>query len=341
MARRVPDATRKILAVRLSSLGDIVHSMPGVAALRDAEPDAQIDWLVARTWAPILEGSPAADRLILFDKAPATRIAQTVRELQGNRYQVAVDFQGSYKSAILTRLSGASRRVGFDRASAREPGAAMFYSDRVRAGGPHRVQKNLSLSERLGAPPAAEPKFPFRIADAAKHSVWERLAALGTANFWVALPGGGWAGKLWPADRYGELSLEIERRLGLRALLIGGPGEQKLAEAAISAGKAAAPIRFPTTLPELMAGLAEARVVVGGDTGPLHLAAALGVPVVGLYGPTDPAQTGPYTKKSVVVRNARPEETSYRFSASPSRAMLSISVEQAVAAIARLRALAA
>ena len=314
MARRVPDATRKILAVRLSSLGDIVHSMPGVAALRDAEPDAQIDWLVARTWAPILEGSPAADRLILFDKAPATRIAQTVRELQGNRYQVAVDFQGSYKSAILTRLSGASRRVGFDRASAREPGAAMFYSDRVRAGGPHRVQKNLSLSERLGAPPAAEPKFPFRIADAAKHSVWERLAALGTANFWVALPGGGWAGKLWPADRYGELSLEIERRLGLRALLIGGPGEQKLAEA---------------------------RFVVGGDTGPLHLAAALGVPVVGLYGPTDPAQTGPYTKKSVVVRNARPEETSYRFSASPSRAMLSISVEQAVAAIARLRALAA
>jgi heptosyltransferase I len=332
---------RKILAVRLSSLGDIVHSMPGVAALRDAEPDAQIDWLVARTWAPILEGSPAADRLILFDKAPATHIARTVRELQGNHYQVAVDFQGSYKSAILTRLSGAGRRIGFDRASAREPGAAMFYSDRVRAAGPHRVQKNLSLSERLGAPAAAEPEFPFRIAEAAKHSVWERLAARGTANFWVALPGGGWAGKLWPAERYGELCLEVEQRLGLRALLIGGPGEENLAEAAISAAKASAPIRFPTTLPELMAVLAEARFVVGGDTGPLHLAAALGVPVVGLYGPTDPAQTGPYTKKSVVVRNARPEETSYRFSASPSRAMLSISVEQAIAAIARLRALAA
>jgi heptosyltransferase I len=332
---------RKILAVRLSSLGDIVHSMPGVAALRDAAPDAQIDWLVARAWAPILEGSPAADRLVLFDKAPASRIVQTVRELRANDYDVAVDFQGSYKSAILTRLSGAGRRVGFDRASAREPGAAIFYSDRVRAGGPHRVQKNLTLSERLGAPTAAEPKFPFRVADGTKHSVWERLAAQGTANYWVALPGGGWAGKLWPAERYGELCLAVERGFGLRALLIGGPGEEKLAEAAISAAKAAAPIRFPTTLPELMAVLAEARFVVGGDTGPLHLAAALGVPVVGLYGPTDPAQTGPYTKKAVVVRNARLEETSYRFSASPSRAMLSISVEQAIAAVARLRALAA
>jgi lipopolysaccharide heptosyltransferase I len=337
----VPDATRKILVVRLSSLGDIVHSLPGVAALREAAPGAQIDWLVARAWAPILEGSSAADRLILFDKAPATRIAHTVRELRANRYPAAVDFQGSYKSAVLTRLSGARRRVGFDRASAREPGASIFYTDRVRAGGPHRVQKNLSLAEALGAPAPAEPRFPFRVDLAARHSVWERLAEKGTANYWVALPGGGWAGKLWPPERYGELCLEVERKFGLRALLIGGPGEEKLAEAAIVSGKAAAPIRFSTTLPELMAVLAEARFVVGGDTGPLHLAAALGVPVVGLYGPTDPEQTGPYTTKSVIVRNARPEETSYRFSASPSRAMLSISVEQAAAAVARLRGLAA
>ena len=157
----------------------------------------------------------------------------------------------------------------------------------------------------------------------------------------MALPGGGWAGKLWPAERYGELCLEVERRFGFRALLIGGAGEEKLAQAAISAAKAAAPIRFPTTLPELMAVLAEARFVVGGDTGPLHLAAALGVPVVGLYGPTDPAQTGPYTRKAVIVRNARPEETSYRFSASPSRAMLSITVAQAFAAVEQLQGVAA
>ena len=288
---------RKILVVRLSSLGDIVHSLPGVAALRDAAPDAQIDWLVARTWAPILEGSPVADRLISFDQKPASGVIRAIRELRA--------------------------------------------ADRVRAGGPHRVQKNLSLSERLGAPVNAEPKFPFRVGVAAKHSVWERLAAIGTANYWVALPGGGWAGKLWPAERYGELCLAVEQRLGLRALLIGGPGEEKLADAAISAAKAAAPIRFPTTLAELMAVLAEARFVVGGDTGPLHLAAALGVPVVGLYGPTDPEQTGPYTRKAIVVRNAQPEETSYRFSASPSRAMLSITVEQAISAVERLRALPA
>jgi heptosyltransferase-1 len=261
--------------------------------------------------------------------------------LRANDYDTAVDFQGLYKSALLTLFSGAARRVGFDRLSAREPGAAIFYNDRVRAGGPHRVQKNLSLSERLGSPALAEPKFPFRVGDAAKYSVWERLAAQGTANYWVALPGGGWAGKLWPAERYGELCLEVEQRFGFRALLIGGAGEEKLAQAAISAAKAAAPIRFPTTLPELMAVLAEARFVVGGDTGPLHLAAALGVPVVGLYGPTDPAQTGPYTRKAVIVRNARPEETSYRFSASPSRAMLSITVAQALAAVEQLQGVAA
>ena len=332
---------RKILVVRLSSLGDIVHTLPGVAALRAVAPDAQIDWLVARTWAPILEGCPVANRLILFDQAPASGVVRTVRDLRANDYDTAVDFQGLYKSALLTLFSGAARRVGFDRLSAREPGAAIFYNDRVRAGGPHRVQKNLSLSERLGSPALAEPKFPFRVGDAAKYSVRERLAALGTANYWVALPGGGWAGKLWPAERYGELCLEVERRFGFRALLIGGAGEEKLAQAAISAAKAAAPIRFPTTLPELMAVLAEARFVVGGDTGPLHLAAALGVPVVGLYGPTDAAQTGPYTRKAVIVRNARPEETSYRFSASPSRAMLSITVAQALAAVEQLQGVAA
>jgi heptosyltransferase-1 len=332
---------RKILVVRLSSLGDIVHSLPGVAALRDAVPDAQIDWLVARTWAPILDGCPAANRSILFDQTPASGIIAKVRELRTEHYDAAVDFQGLYKSAILTLFSGARRRVGFDRLSAREPGAAIFYNDRVRAGGPHRVQKNLSLAERMGAPLGAEPTFPFRVSDAAAQSVRERLAAMGIENYWVALPGGGWAGKLWPADRYGALCREVEKRLGLRAIVIGGAGEEGLAEAAISAAAPAVPIRFPTSLAELMAVLARARFVVGGDTGPLHIAAALGVPVVGLYGPTDPAQTGPYTKRRVIVRNARPEETSYRFSASPSRAMLSISLEQTVAAVEQLQVLAA
>ena len=332
---------RNILVVRLSSLGDIVHSLPGVAALRNALPDAQIDWLVARQWAPILEGSPAANRLIYFDQKPLSRVVHSVRELWASRYDAAVDFQGLYKSALLTLSSGARRRVGFDRTSAREPGAAMFYSERVRAGGPHRVQKNLSLAEHFGARRVAEPKFPLRVAEAATRSVGERLAAQGITDYWVALPGGGWAGKLWPAESYGALCREVERQFGLRALLIGSSGESRLADAAISAAGSAAPIRFPTTLAELMAVLAQARFAVGGDTGPLHLAAALGVPVVGLYGPTDPAQTGPYTTRSVVVRNARPEETSYRFSASPSRAMLSISVEQAFAAVEQLQALAA
>jgi len=336
---RVPDAAKKLLVVRLSSLGDIVHSLPGIAAIRAAVPDAEIHWLVARVWAPVLEGSPVANRLIYFDRGKTFRIAGTVGELRAERYDTAVDFQGLYKSAMLTLFSGAARRVGFHRLSAREPGAAIFYNDRVHAGGPHRVQKNLSLAERFGAPRDAEPKFPFRVSDAAAQSVRERLAAQGIDKYWVALPGGGWVGKLWPAERYGALCREVERRLGLRALLIGGVGEQSLADAAIAVAAPAVPIRFPTTLPELMAVLARARFVVGGDTGPVHLAAALGVPVVGLYGPTDPAQTGPYTKKAVIVRNAQDHETSYRFSASPSRTMLSITVEQVIAAVEQVQAI--
>jgi len=332
---------KKILVVRLSSLGDIVHSLPGVAAVRAVAPGAEIHWLVARVWAPVLAGCPVADRLIYFDRGQARSMVRSVRELRAAGYDTAVDFQGLYKSAMLTLFSGAARRVGFHHLSAREPGASIFYNDRVHAGGPHRVQKNLSLAERLGAPRDAEPQFPFRVNAAAEQSVRERLAACGIDNYWVALPGGGWAGKLWPAERCGALCREVERRLGLRALIIGGAGEQSLAEAAIGAAASAAPIRFPTTLPELMAVLARARFVVGGDTGPVHLAAALGAPVVGLYGPTDPAQTGPYTKEAVIVRNARPDETSYRFSASPSRAMLSITVEQVIAAVDQLQAFTA
>jgi ADP-heptose:LPS heptosyltransferase len=154
-------------------------------------------------------------------------------------------------------------------------------------------------------------------------------------EFYAVSPGGGWVSKCWPAERYGELHRELARRHGWRGIVSFGPGERGLAEQVLQAAGEPAPVLLEMDLPELMALLRRAKFFVGADTGPLHLASALGTPVVGVYGPTDPARNGPYCKNDAVVRNARPEETTYRRGDSYSACMLSISVEQIIDAIER------
>ena len=327
------DALDKILIVRLSSLGDILHSLPGVAALREAFPSAQMDWVVQRKWSPLLEGSAAVNCVIPFDPSPMGRVVACIRQLRATRYDAAVDFQGLYKSALLTYFSGARRRVGFDWRSSREWGASSFYSERVRGGGPHRVEKNLSLVEVLGVARPAEPQFPLCVPEGATSKIKERLAAQGIGEYWVVAPAAGWGSKTWPAERYAAVCRELEKRHGWRAVIAAGPGEQQLGREVRDAAAPSQPVRLETSLSELMALLASARCVLGGDTGPLHLAAALGVPVVGLYGATDPAQTRPFTRKAIVICHARPEETSYDRRRDPSPVMLAITVEEVMEAV--------
>lgn len=331
-------AEERFLIVRLGSLGDIVHALPAVRALRAARPQARVDWVVESRWASLVEACPDVTEVIPLDRTSLGGIRSCARRLRQARYTTAIDFQGLYKSAVLAWLSRAPARIGFAPEWVRERGAAHFYTQRVVPRGRHVVEQNLSLAEAAGGRPtplnAAE--FPLRISPEAAESVAQQLRARRVGEYFVLSPGGGWSSKCWPAERYGLL----HRRLlaqpefsGWRGVVNFGPGERGLAEAVLRAAGEPAPLALEWNLPQLMALLKRAKFFVGADTGPLHLAVALGVPTVGLFGPTDPARNGPCRAEDVVVRNARAEETTYKRGAEPAASMLSISVEQVVEAV--------
>jgi len=318
--------------VRLTALGDILHTIPAVAALRAAHKNARIDWVVERKWAPVLEGSPAISEVIPFDRASVFGGIACVGRLRRNNYTCAIDFQGLYKSSVLAVLSAVPRRIGFERGWAREPGAALLYTERVTPTGRHVTELNYSLAEKAGASRPAKPEYPLRVPAGGAASVRARLAEQKIGDYIVVGPGGSWRAKCWPTDRYGEFCREFEKLHGLPAIVIHGPGEESLAAEVCRAANPAAPIVMKTTIEELMGLLAHARCLVAADSGPLHLAAALGTPVVGLYGPTDPSRNGPFVPGAVIVSEARPEEISYKRRATYSPAMLRITVEQVLKA---------
>lgn len=334
------ERTEKYLVVRLTSLGDVLHTLPAVAALRAGHRGAQIDWIVERRWAPVLEGSPALDHVIAFDRRDPARILSSVKRLREANYSCAVDFQGLYKSSLLALLSSAPRRIGFERGWAREGGAAIWYTERVAASGRHVTEMNYALAKRAGGVVPAIPQYPLRIPAGGVASVRARLQERDVADYIVIGPGGSWRAKCWPPDRFGAVCRELEKRRGLRSLVLCGPGEESLAAEVCRAAEPVKPVIFSTSLEELMAVLARARCVVAADSGPLHLAAALGTPVVGLYGPTDPTRNGPFVPDAVIVRAAMPDETSYKRRDSYSPAMLRISFDQVVAAVERRMGLA-
>ena len=326
------ESEERFLVVRLTALGDILHTVPAVAALRAAQRTARIDWVVERKWAPVLEGSPAISEVIPFDRGSAFGAVACARRLRQKHYTCAIDFQGLYKSSVLAMLSGAPRRIGFEGGWAREEGAALLYTERVTPAGRHVAELNYSLAERAGALRPLKPEYPLRIPAGGVASVRARLAERGIGDYIVVGPGGSWRAKCWPAERYGEFCREFEKRNGLPAVVIHGPGEETLAEEVCRAAIPATPVVIATTIEELMGLLAHARCVIAADSGPLHLAAALGTQVVGLYGPTDPARNGPFAPGAVIISEARPEEISYKRRASYSAAMLRITVEQVVEA---------
>jgi ADP-heptose:LPS heptosyltransferase len=324
----------RFLVVRMGSLGDIVHTLPAVAALRDSFPAARIDWLIDRKWRALLEGNPDVSEIIEVDRRSLGNLVNCVRRLREAHYTCALDFQSLYKSAALAFGSGAPRRVGFIRSYLREPGAAFFYTERAHPQGKHKVEHNLSLVESVGAKRTGI-RFPLFVSPAADAEVESKLSARGLQDFFVLSPGGGWRYKCWLPERFGELHRELARRHGWRGVISFGPGEEALAEKARRAAGKPEPAVLSTNVAQLMALLRRAKFVVAGDTGPLHLASGFGISVVGLFGPTDPARNGPYCSADIVVRNVGPEETTYRRDASYSRAMISITVDQVVEAVER------
>lgn len=328
-------ADRRFLIVRLGSLGDIIHTLPASAALRDSFPNAQIDWVVESHWVPILDGNPDLNSVIPLDRSSTASVLDSVACLRSAHYTSALDFQSLYKSALLARAAAAKEVLGFDWDYAREAPASLLYSRRIHPSGAHKVDHNLALAEAAGAKRAA-PRFTLPQSREADQWISEQLDRYGLSDFHVICPGGGWRSKCWPAQRFGELHRELARSYGLRGVVSFGPGEDALAKEVIDAAGDPAPIALAMDLPQLTELLRRAKFVVAADTGPLHLAAALGTAVVGLYGPTNPARNGPYGNRSVVVRKALPEETTYKRGTSYSPAMLRIEVADVVSAVGTL-----
>lgn len=329
-------AEAKFLLVRLGSMGDIIHALPAAAALRDAFPRAQIDWAVEPRWMRLLKGNPDINRVISADRKSPAGMLSTLKTVRAPRYSCAIDFQALYKSALLAFASGAARRIGFKSSYAREGLASVFYTERLNPSGPHKVDHNLTLARAAGAGKmTTAPRFPLAVDPRDEEAVSRELSKHAIEDFFVLNPGGGWVSKCWPAERYGELHRALAPSFGWRGIVTYGPDEESLAQRVMRAAGDPLLVAMPVALGPLMALLRRAKFLVSADTGPLHLASALGAPVVGLYGPTDPSRNGPYSSGDVVVRNSHASVTTYRRGASYSPAMLSITVEQVFEAVER------
>lgn len=350
-----------ILVVRLGSMGDVIHALPAVAVLRHTFPDVTIGWAVEERWSELLAArgarcGPRSQQKPLVDtvhvvntlswrSAPLSagtwkEALSTIGELRAERYDVAVDFQGAIKSAVVAQLSGAERKIGFSHT--RETPASLFYTQRVSARRRHVVEQNLELAAALVGAAAAVMSFELPRDPAAEQACDGELQHRGLQEFAILNPGAGWGAKCWPAERYAEVARALGQD-GIRSVANFGPGEEPLAKAVESAsGGAAQALSCP--LGELIALTRRARLFVGGDTGPMHLAAALRVPLVALFGPTDPVRNGPFEPKddaratpprSVVLRSAS-STTSHARRAQTEEGLLTITSEDVISAARRL-----
>jgi heptosyltransferase-1 len=350
-------AIERLLIVRLSAMGDVLHTLPAVFALRAAFPQAMLGWVIEERWQELLctlwyplhgrrsEQRPLVDRVHLVNTrdwrrtplAPGTweRVAVSLSDLRGGRYQVAVDMQGAVRSALLARLSGAPTVYGF--AQPREAAASMFYTRKVLARGRHVIEQNCSLAEAVMRAECAPPKVELPHDALAKQWCERELQELGQSRLVLMNPGAGWGAKRWPAERYGAVARALAAE-GCRVLVNFGPGEEDLAAAVEKASDGGAR-GVKCSLGELIALTRRAHLFVGGDTGPLHLAAALGIPVVAIFGPTDPARNGPYgassRTRSVVLRSAA-SITSHARRRDPEAGLLTIEAGTVLAAVRQL-----
>ena len=303
----------KILIVRLGALGDIVHAIPVAVALRRAYPDARIDWIVSAKHRELLDLVPVLDhRIVVNDRrggADGLSLPAAIALLRRTHYDVALDLQGLLKSAVIARLSGARRVIGFASRYARESAASLFYSERYDPGGPgaldpsetrHVVSLNLGLLTTLGVAPSP-PEFRLQAPRSAP--VADAVAAAGEP-FALLNTGAAWPNKRWPAPRLAGLASQLHARRGLRSLVLWGPGERALAEEVVAKANGAALLAPQTTIADIAALAAAAAVMVSGDTGPTHIASAMGTPLVGIYGPTRPERNGPLGEDDVSVSRA-------------------------------------
>jgi heptosyltransferase-1 len=343
---------KSLLVVRLSAMGDVIHTLPAVAALREALPGVTLGWLIEERWAELLctlryprSGTRSPQRPLIdrvhsvntteWRRAPFSfnswqQMAVGLSQLRGIQYDAVIDFQGAIRSALLARWSGAP--IIFGSAQPRENAASMLYTRKILAPNDSHVVDQAVALARAVAPdlsPVTALQFPVD-PDAEK-----KIAALvtGMDKFAILNPGAGWGAKRWPAERYGEVAKELAKD-GITSLVNYGPGEDDLATA-VESSSAAAAKKITCSISELIELTRRASIFIGGDTGPLHLSAALKIPVVAIFGPTNPARNGPFGTRSVVLRNPGSITDHSRHSA-PEQGLLEITVAEVVAATRKL-----
>jgi heptosyltransferase-1 len=260
-------------------MGDIIHALPAVASLKQSYPGSRLTWIVEPKWAPLLEDNPFIDRIVLLRRRTLAGMVESWRSLRAERYDFAVDFQGLIKSALAAAAARPGRIFGFHRSQLRERAAALFYSDKTVSRAAHVVDRNLDLAAAAGAATLLRT-FPL--------PAGRPEGALPADDFVLASPLAGWRGKQWPVEHYQALAARLGSELGIPLVLDGPPGSG---------------LEHCSGLPGLIHATRRAAAVVGVDSGPLHLAAALGKPGVAIYGPTDPARNGPYGDSLQVLRS--------------------------------------
>jgi heptosyltransferase I len=360
----------RLLIVRLGAMGDILHALPAVTALRLAHPDWQIGWVVEPRWQALLKavtegprdqgtkrtsnrGSratqdrdaamPVVDRLHFAPSREWKRhplssntrkaIFDLRRELRAANYSAVLDLQGAIRSAVIARMSGCARRIG--EAKPREWPAQWLFTERVVTLGEHVIEQDLELASAVAGDKldVVDPSLPVDPEAEAWCSTWLASAFSGAAKPIVLItPGAGWGAKRWPQERYAAVAAGLAER-GLHVVVNAGPGEETIA-AAIAVGGAVA---LNATLPQLIALTRRVALCIGGDTGPLHLASALGRAVVGIYGPTDPSRNGPYGTRARVLRSPESKRDHSRRDA-PDPGLLTISPEDVLRAADELLA---
>jgi lipopolysaccharide heptosyltransferase I len=338
----------RIVVIKLSAIGDIIHTLPAVAGLRRAYPKAWLAWVVERGGADLLRGNPDLDELIVVDTHAwranwwiGVRHAWYVtRHLRHAGFDLCIDFQGLLKSGLLTYFSGAPHRLGFPSQRCRERLNAVFTNLKGPLLDPdtHVVDQHVALLQALGVT-TAERRFPIPITEAEEQfagRVWRELGFTPQTPVVVLNPGARWETKRWGEVNFARLNDALLRRYPVKTLLTWGVGEESLVQRVVQAATYVPAIAPPTTLLQLASLLARSTVVVGADTGPLHLAAAMGTPTVALFGPSNPLRNGPYGHGHRIVHRRLPCSNCYRRTCDHWECLPSIEVEAVVQAVGRL-----
>jgi heptosyltransferase I len=289
-------------------MGDILHTLPAVRALKLGHPEIPLAWVVEPKWAPLLEQNPFVDRVLLLNRESFRGLASSHRALRESTYCFAVDFQGLLKSALVAVAAQPARIYGFDAGQVRERAAALFYRHKISSSAAHVVDRNLDLAGAAGGVCGGPAVFPLPNG--------RPEGELPAGEFVLASPLAGWASKQWPLAHYRALAARLHSELGIPLVVNGPPGTPF--------GQMGPAVAHYSALPGLIDATRRAAAVLGVDSGPLHLAAALSKPGVAVFGPTDPARNGPYGNSVRVLRSTT-ATTTYKRGATIDESMQAIS----------------